>query len=152
MARVIGQAFTAAYKEFLKSNGISEEALEDAEYTHILNSQSVPQEEVETLSDRSKLKKVPVNVLLCNDFTLCYTPQITMAKSKGEILGIMVMEAGYGSAIPACVVVHLSRTGAAVKSGLLNVGDHIISINGVSLVGIPVKSCIEQIKVLIIVH
>ena len=73
--------------------------------------------------------------------------QITMAKSKGENLGIMVMEAGYGSAIPACVVVHLSRTGAAVKSGLLNVGDHIISINGVSLVGMPTKACIEQIKV-----
>ena len=72
-----------------------------------------------------------------------------MAKAKGEMLGIMVMEAGYGSAIPACVVVHLSRTGAAVKSGLLNIGDHIISINGVSLVGMSTKACIEQIKVLI---
>ncbi len=70
-----------------------------------------------------------------------------MAKSKGESLGIMVMEAGYGSAIPACVVAHLSKTGAALKSGLLNVGDHIISINGVSLVGMPTKLCVEQIKV-----
>lgn len=70
-----------------------------------------------------------------------------MAKSKGESLGIMVMEAGYGSAIPACVVAHLSKTGAALKSGLLNVGDHIISINGVSLVGMPTKLCTEQIKV-----
>ena len=60
MARVIGQAFTAAYKEFLKSSGISEDALEEAEYAHILNAQSVPQEEVETFSDRSKLKKVQV--------------------------------------------------------------------------------------------
>lgn len=75
--------------------------------------------------------------------------QITMAKSKGEILGIMVIEAGYGSAIPASVVVHMSKSGAASKSGLLNVGDHIISINGVSLVGMPTKSCIEQIKVLL---
>ena len=75
-----------------------------------------------------------------------------MAKSKGEMLGIMVMEAGYGSAIPACVVVHLNKTGAAVKSGLLNVGDHIISINGVSLVGMPIKSCIEEIKVLTIAY
>lgn len=74
-----------------------------------------------------------------------------MAKSKGEMVGIMVMEAGYGSAIPACVVVHLNKTGAAVKSGLLNVGDHIISINGVSLVGMPIKSCIEEIKVFITV-
>ena len=67
-------------------------------------------------------------------------------------MGIMVMEAGYGSAIPACVVVHLNKTGAAVKSGLLNVGDHIISINGVSLVGMPIKSCIEEIKVLTIAY
>ena len=59
MARMIGQAFTAAYKEFLKSTGVSEEALEEAEYAHILNAQSVPREEVDTLSDRSKLKKVP---------------------------------------------------------------------------------------------
>ena len=70
-----------------------------------------------------------------------------MAKSKGESLGIMVMEAGYGSVIPACVVAHLSKTGAALKSGLLNVGDHIITINGVSLVGMPTKLCVEQIKV-----
>lgn len=63
MARVIGQAFTAAYKEFLKSSGISEEALEEAEYAHILNAQSVPQEEVETFSDRSKLKKVQIGSL-----------------------------------------------------------------------------------------
>lgn len=64
---MIGQAFTAAYKEFLKSSGISEEALEEAEYTHILNAQSVPQVEVETLGDRSKLKKVRVNFsCMCN--------------------------------------------------------------------------------------
>lgn len=58
VARVIGQAFTAAYKEFLKSSGVTEETLEEAEYTHILNAQTIPQAEVETLSDRSKLKKV----------------------------------------------------------------------------------------------
>ena len=60
---------------------------------------------------------------------------------------MMVMESGYGSAIPACVIVHLSKTGAATKCGLLNVGDHILSINGVNLVGMPRKACIEQIKV-----
>ena len=58
MARVIGQAFTAAYKEFLRSSGVSDETLEEAEYAHILNAQTIPQAEVETLSDRSKLKKV----------------------------------------------------------------------------------------------
>ena len=73
--------------------------------------------------------------------------QLTLAKHKGEMMGIMVMESGYGSAIPACVIAHMSKTGAAARSGLLNVGDHIISMNGVSLVGMPQKACIEQIKV-----
>ena len=62
-------------------------------------------------------------------------------------MGIMVMESGYGSAIPACVIAHMNKTGSAAKSGLLNVGDHIISLNGVSLVGMPRKLCNEQIKV-----
>lgn len=55
---VIGQAFGAAYKEFLMSIGVSEESLEEAEYAHILNAQTVPQAEVDSLSDRSKSKKV----------------------------------------------------------------------------------------------
>ena len=70
-----------------------------------------------------------------------------MAKHKNDILGIMVRESGYGSAIPSCVIVHMNKTGSASKSGLLNVGDHILSINGVNLVGMPRKTCIEQIKV-----
>ena len=41
----------------------------------------------------------------------------------------------------------MSKTGAACQSGLVNVGDQIISINGVSLVGLPLKVAIEQIKV-----
>ena len=62
-------------------------------------------------------------------------------------MGVMVMESGYGSAIPTCIIAHMSKNGAAIKSGLLNVGDHIIALNGVSLVGMPVKACVEQIKV-----
>ena len=73
--------------------------------------------------------------------------QLTLAKHKGEMMGIMLMESGHGSAIPSCVIAHMSKTGAAARSGLLNVGDHIISVNGVSLVGMPQKACIDQIKV-----
>lgn len=62
-------------------------------------------------------------------------------------MGMMVMESGYGSAIPACVIVHLSKTGSAFKCGLLNIGDHILSINGVNLVGMPRKTCLEHVKV-----
>lgn len=57
------------------------------------------------------------------------------------------MESGYGSALPTPVIAHLSKTGSAVRSGQLNVGDHIITVNGVNMVGMPVKACIEQLKV-----
>lgn len=62
-------------------------------------------------------------------------------------MGIVVMESGYGSPIPTCVVAHIDKTGAAAKCGLLNVGDHIMSINGTSIIGLPLKTCIHQIKV-----
>jgi len=55
---VIGQAFSAAYKQFLRSSGISDQQLVEAEYAHILSAQSVPQLEVESLGDRNKIKKV----------------------------------------------------------------------------------------------
>lgn len=63
---VIGQAFSAAYKQFLRSSGISDQQLEQAEYTHILNAQSVPKLEVESLGDRNKIKKVKIHIHLQN--------------------------------------------------------------------------------------
>ena len=59
---VIGQAFSAAYKQALRASGVTEEQLEQAEYSHILNAQSVPKLEVESLGDRNKTKKVSLCV------------------------------------------------------------------------------------------
>lgn len=73
--------------------------------------------------------------------------QLTIPKHKGDMLGLMLMDSGYGSAVPTPVIAHMSKTGSAARSGLLNIGDHIISINGVNMVGMPVKVCIEQVKV-----
>ena len=82
-------------------------------------------------------------------FSLSPSPpsQITFAKQKGDILGLVVIDSGYGSVIPSCIVAHMNKTGAAGRSNLLNVGDQILSINGVSLVGMPLRVAIEQIKV-----
>ena len=57
------------------------------------------------------------------------------------------MESGIGSALPTPVIAHLSKTGSAARSGQLNIGDHIISVNGINMVGMPVKVCIGQLKV-----
>ena len=57
------------------------------------------------------------------------------------------MESGYGSAIPTCILAAMSKTGAAQQSKVLNVGDYIISVNGVTFVGVPLKSCLWHIRV-----
>ena len=54
--------------------------------------------------------------------------QISVSKLKGEALGVMLIDSGYGSAIPACVVAYISKLGAVHKSGLLNVGDQLLSV------------------------
>ncbi len=35
------------------------------------------------------------------------------------------------------------------RGGQLNIGDQVISVNGISMVGLPLSSCQAQIKVLI---
>ena len=90
-----------------------------------------------------------IHVLYVNIITCL---QLSLAKNKGDFLGVMVMESGYGSALPTPVIAHLSKTGSAARSGQLNIGDHIISVNGINMVGMPVKVCIEQLKVSDTIH
>jgi predicted aconitase with swiveling domain len=66
---------------------------------------------------------------------------------KSEILGVVVVESGWGSMVPTVVIANLSPYGAAAKCGQLNIGDQIIAINGVSLVGLPLSTCQNYIKV-----
>ncbi len=35
-----------------------------------------------------------------------------------------------------------------IRGGQLNIGDQVISVNGISMVGLPLSSCQTQIKVL----
>lgn len=64
------------------------------------------------------------------------------------MLGIMIVAAGIGSIIPTVVIAHLSKTGPVFKSGQINVGDYLLSVNGASLVGLTILQCIQHIKVL----
>jgi len=70
-------------------------------------------------------------------------------KSKGEILGVVIVESGWGSMLPTVVIANLAPAGAAARCGQLNIGDQIIAINGVSLVGLPLSTCQNYIKVLL---
>lgn len=73
--------------------------------------------------------------------------QVVVPKAKGEILGVVIVESGWGSMLPTVVIANLAPAGAAARCGQLNIGDQIIAINGVSLVGLPLSTCQNYIKV-----
>ncbi len=68
-------------------------------------------------------------------------------KQKGETLGVVIVESGWGSVLPTAVLANMHPAGPAARCGQLNIGNQIISINGQSLVGLPLASCQSLIKV-----
>jgi len=73
--------------------------------------------------------------------------QVTITKLKGEPLGIVLVESGWGSMLPTVVLANLMPSGPAARTGRLNIGDQIMSIDGVSLVGLPLSACQSHVKV-----
>lgn len=61
-------------------------------------------------------------------------------------MGVVIVESGWGSMLPTVVIANLAPAGAAARCGQLNIGDQIIAINGVSLVGLPLSTCQTYIK------
>jgi len=66
---------------------------------------------------------------------------------KGEPLGIVLVESGWGSMLPTVVLANLMPSGPAARTGRLNIGDQIMSIDGTSLVGLPLSTCQSYVKV-----
>lgn len=58
-----------------------------------------------------------------------------------------MVESGWGSILPTVVVANLLHGGPAERCGELNIGDRIMSINGTSLVGLPITTCQNIIRV-----
>lgn len=81
-------------------------------------------------------------------FRLCLCMfQVYIEKQKGEILGVVIVESGWGSILPTVIIASLMHAGPAAKSGRLNIGDQIMTVNGTSLVGLPLSTCQSIIKV-----
>lgn len=72
--------------------------------------------------------------------------EVVVPKKAGEPLGIVVVESGWGSMLPTVVLAHMNPVGPAAHSNKLNIGDQIININGISLVGLPLSAAQTQIK------
>ncbi|XP_065945086.1 uncharacterized protein [Magallana gigas] len=129
IAQSIGQAFQVAYMEFLKANGIEDPSLmKEIDYQEVLNQQEIYGEELNLFSNKERQKEVIV------------------PKMKGEMLGIVIVESGWGSMVPTVVLANMYPSGPAARCGQLNIGDQIISINGISLVGLPLSACQNYIK------
>ena len=73
--------------------------------------------------------------------------QIIIPKLKNEPLGVVIVESGWGSMVPTIVLASMAPGGAAARCSQLNVGDQIMSVNGVSLVGLPLSTCQNYVKV-----
>jgi len=79
--------------------------------------------------------------------SLSLSPQLQLEKQKGEILGIVIVESGWGSILPTVILANMMNGGPAARSGKLSIGDQIMSINNTSLVGLPLATCQGIIKV-----
>uniref|UniRef100_A0A665UQ49 Amyloid beta precursor protein binding family A member 1 n=1 Tax=Echeneis naucrates TaxID=173247 RepID=A0A665UQ49_ECHNA len=128
IAQSIGQAFSVAYQEFLRANGINPEDLSQKEYSDLLNTQDMYNDDLIHFSKSENCKDVCIE------------------KSKGEILGVVIVESGWGSILPTVIIANMMHAGPAEQSGRLNIGDQIMSINGTSLVGLPLSTCQSIIK------
>lgn len=82
-------------------------------------------------------------------FKKCFfsASQLYVEKQKGESLGVVIVESGWGSILPTVIMASMLNSGPAARSGKLSVGDQIMSINDTSLVGLPLATCQGIIKV-----
>ncbi|XP_043934490.1 amyloid-beta A4 precursor protein-binding family A member 2 isoform X2 [Protopterus annectens] len=130
IAQSIGQAFSVAYQEFLRANGINPEDLSQKEYSDIINTQEMYNDDLIHFSNSENCKELQIE------------------KQKGEILGVVIVESGWGSILPTVILANMMNSGPAARSGKLSIGDQIMSINGTSLVGLPLATCQGIIKAL----
>ncbi|GAA6102436.1 amyloid-beta A4 precursor protein-binding family A member 3 [Tachysurus ichikawai] len=126
IAQAIGQAFGVAYQQFLQANGIKAGDFRPGEFC--LSSQELYNGDLVHFSQSENIREVCI------------------IKKIGEILGIAVVESGWGSILPTVVVANLLHGGAAERSGELSIGDRIMSVNGASLVGLPITTCHNIIR------
>ncbi|XP_043391803.1 amyloid-beta A4 precursor protein-binding family A member 3 isoform X1 [Chelonia mydas] len=128
IAQAIGQAFSVAYQQLLQASGIDPSQLSPGQDSRALESQELHNGDLAHFSKQENCKDVCIR------------------KQKGEILGVAVVESGWGSILPTVVVANLMHGGPAEKCGELSIGDRLMSVNGTSLVGLPLSTCQSIIR------
>ncbi|CAI2738043.1 unnamed protein product, partial [Dicrocoelium dendriticum] len=135
IAQSVGHVFQLAYLDFLRENGVEDlSSVKHLNYEDVANQQEIFCDELSLFSDKERHK------------------QITIPKQCGEPLGVVIVSSGWGSLLPTALLANMNPTGPACRSGQLNIGNHIISVNGQSLVGLPLEKCQRIIKASYVLH
>ncbi|KAJ7308401.1 hypothetical protein JRQ81_008943 [Phrynocephalus forsythii] len=136
IAQAIGQAFSVAYQHFLQASGIDPSQL------------AARDRGAEGDDDDDALAKAEdlYNGDLAHFSKQENCKEVVIPKQRGEILGLVIVESGWGSILPTVVIANLMHRGAAERSGKLSIGDRIMSVNGTSLVGLPLATCQSIIR------
>ncbi|GAA52796.1 protein lin-10 [Clonorchis sinensis] len=129
IAQSVGHAFQLAYLDFLRESGVEDlTSVKHLNYQDVLNQQEIFCDELTMFTDKQRHK------------------QITIPKQRGEPLGVVIVASGWGSLLPTALLANMNPLGPAARCGQLNIGNHIISVNDHSLVGLPLNSCQQIIK------
>lgn len=72
--------------------------------------------------------------------------KVTINKQPGVPLGMTVVTAPAKTLLPGVLVADLTTGGPAACTGLINRGDHLLTINGFSTIGVPVAKVTELIR------
>nr|XP_060641015.1 amyloid-beta A4 precursor protein-binding family A member 3 [Anolis sagrei ordinatus] len=144
VAQAIGQAFSVAYQLFLRASGITPQQLGPSSPGH--NDDEEDDEDAAAI--RAQGEEL-YNADLAHFSKQENCEKVVILKPKGAILGLAVVESGWGSLLPTVVIANLMHGGPAERSGKLSIGDRITAANGTSLVGLPLatsQSILRELK------
>jgi len=133
MSSALGQSFQLAFQIFLHQNGIPPPA--NAEAT-----QEMAEMYHDDLIHYSKVCFKTFSMELKFLIQRENAKEVWIEKRRGESLGVALVESGWGSILPTVILANIQHSSPAERSGKLNIGDQIMSINGTSLVGLPLSS------------
>jgi amyloid beta (A4) precursor protein-binding family A protein 1 (X11) len=128
ISNCIGQAFNYAYREFLEMHGLGPDNMSHEQYRHMLDVHEIYHDDLNHYIKKENAK------------------EIWITKFKSEIMGVVLVESGWGSIVPTFILANMKHGGPAEMSTALSIGDQVMAVDGVSLVGLSMPKVQEIFK------
>ncbi|XP_013883142.1 amyloid beta A4 precursor protein-binding family A member 1 isoform X2 [Austrofundulus limnaeus] len=136
IAQSIGQAFSVAYQEFLRANGINPDDLSQKEYSDLLSTQDKYNDDLLHFSKSENCKedlknqsRITLSIVRC--------PPVTTVLIRRPALRYQL-----GFSVQNGIICSLIRGGIAERGGV-RVGHRIIEINTQSVVAVPHEKIVQ---------